>query len=270
MESPMSVILPRLAPVPKLGLGLLFLALSPGGVIAEEPGVPARHTPSDPMEIRAQLVPLRYATLGAEMDGRISLLAVREGDSFGKGEVLVRFECSTQKAQLDRSEVEVAMARKSHAAKEKLFRLNAVGELDWDLALSAVERAEAERAATRTLLQKCQVVAPYAGRVAEQRVQAQQFVRAGEPLLDILDDRNLELQFIVPSRWLVWLAVGTGVRIAIDETGRTYDARVSRVAPRIDPVSQTVKIVAVISGHHPELLAGMSGELTVPEQDSGP
>ena len=54
-------------------------------------------------------------------------------------------------------------------------------------------------------LGKCQISAPYAGRIAEQKIREQQYAQAGQPLLDIIDDSVLELEFLVPSRWLSWL-----------------------------------------------------------------
>lgn len=245
---------------------LLLLASTPSAIQAADGAGPVNPGPKPRMEVRAQLVPLRHTIIGAGMDGRISSLAVAEGDRFSAGQPLVRFDCSTQLAELRKAEVEVRTAVKSQNAKEKLYKLNAIGELELELASAAVERAEAQQAAIQTLLSKCRIDAPYAGRVAEQRVREEQFVRVGEPLLDILDDSDLELQFIVPSEWLVWLKSGRSLRVAIDETGRSYPAKVSRIGPRIDPVSQTAKISALIMGAHPDLLAGMSGVLIMDEE----
>ena len=110
-------------------------------------------------------------------------------------------------------------------------------------------------------MSKCTVSAPFAGRVAEQKVREQQYVQPGQPLLEILDDSSLELEFIVPSRWLVWLKPGQAFHVAIDETGRTYPAKVQRIGARVDPVSQSVKLSAVVDGRFPELMAGMSGKV---------
>jgi multidrug efflux pump subunit AcrA (membrane-fusion protein) len=104
------------------------------------------------------------------------------------------------------------------------------------------------------------VTAPFAGRVAEQKVREQQYVQPGQALLDILDDSVLELEFLVPSVWLQWLRVGRAFEVQIDETRKSYPARFTRIAARVDPVSQTVKVAAAISGRHPELMAGMSGK----------
>lgn len=80
-------------------------------------------------------------------------------------------------------------------------------------------------------------------------------------MLEILDDSVLELEFIVPSKWLAWLAPGTKFDVAIDETGKTYPAKVQRIGARVDPVSQSVKISAAIDWKFSELIAGMSGRV---------
>jgi len=77
----------------------------------------------------------------------------------------------------------------------------------------------------------------------------------------VLHANSLDLEFLVPSRWLRWLKPGLPLRVSIDETRRTYPARFTRIGARVDPVSQTVKVAATIEGRHPELVAGMSGRV---------
>ena len=115
----------------------------------------------------------------------------------------------------------------------------------------------------QVVLTKCAVAAPFSGRVAEQKVREQQYVQPGQVLLDIIDDSVLEVEFIMPSRWLSQVRAGSAVHIAVDETGRSYPARVLRMGARVDPVSQSVKVVAAIDGRPPELMAGMSGRLLI-------
>jgi multidrug resistance efflux pump len=110
-------------------------------------------------------------------------------------------------------------------------------------------------------LQKCILKAPYDGRLAEQKAREQQFVQAGQPLLEILDDSTLELEFIAPSRWLAWLKPGHAFEVRIEDTDTTYPAKLLRVAAKADPVSQSIKAVGVIDGQYPELIAGMSGRI---------
>ena len=142
-----------------------------------------------------------------------------------------------------------------------------MGQLELDLSKSAVSKARAEVGLNKAVVAKCQVLAPFAGRVAEQKVREQQFVQPAQALLDILDDSVLELEFLVPSAWLRWLKVGGSFEVQIDETRKTYPAKFTRIGARVDPVSQSVKVAAAIHGRFPELMAGMSGkvQITPPE-----
>ena len=218
-------------------------------------------------DIRAQLMPRRYTTIAAEIGAKVSAIPVPEGGAFRAGQVLVSFDCSLQKAQLDKAQAELEGADQTLVANQRLEQLNSVGQLELDLSKSAVNKAKAEVGANRAVLAKCQVAAPFAGRVAEQKVREQQYVQPGQALLDILDDSVLELEFLVPSVWLRWLKVGGGFDVQVDETRKTYPAKFTRIGARVDPVSQSVKVAAAIHGRFPELMAGMSGkvQITPPE-----
>lgn len=251
-------------------LALLLLAMT-GAAWAQGPLPPASAPAAKPAaspamarhDIRAQLMPRRYTTIAAEIGAKVSSLPVPEGGAFRAGQLLVQFDCSIQKAQLDKAQAELEGAEQTLQSNLRLEQLNSVGQLELDLSKSATNKAKAEVGANKAVLAKCQVGAPFAGRVAEQKVREQQYVQPGQALLDILDDSVLELEFLVPSVWLRWLKVGGAFEVQIDETRKTYPARFTRVGARVDPVSQSVKVAAAIHGKFPELMAGMSGKVLI-------
>jgi len=212
-------------------------------------------------ELRAQLSPREYTTLAAEISAKIDHIAVKEGQSFRAGQTLVSLDCSLQRAQQRRAEAELSGADEVVAANRRLAELDAIGQIELKVSLTQVEKLRAELAYVNVTLSKCSLIAPFGGRVVEQKAREQQFVQAGQPLLDILDDSTLELEFLVPSRWLGWLKAGHAFKVSIDETGLTYPARITRLGARVDPVSQSVKAAAAIDGKFPDLIAGMSGHL---------
>ena len=157
-------------------------------------------------------------------------LAVTEGGAFKKDQLLVQFDCSLQQAQLNKAHAGQNAADKTWRANQRLAQLNSVGKVELETSQAEVQKAAAEVAASKALLDKCRVTAPYAGRVAEQKIREQQYAQPGQPLLDIIDDTALELEFLVPSRWLVWLKPGAAFQVRIDETGKTYPAKVQWLA----------------------------------------
>jgi RND family efflux transporter MFP subunit len=214
-------------------------------------------------EIRAQLAPRRFTTLAAEVGAKISRLPVPEGGTFSQGQALVQFDCSMQRAQLDKARAVLSGAEKTWNANKRLAELNSIGRVELDLSEADVIKNRAEVSATSAVLAKCAIAAPFSGRIAEQKAREQQFVQPGQALLEIIDDSVLELEFIVPSRWLAWLKPGHAFQVAIDEVGKSFPARVQRIGARVDPVSQSVKLVATIDGKFPQLMAGMSGRVSM-------
>lgn len=215
----------------------------------------------DAREIRAQITPKRYTTLSAEIGAKISRLPVQEGSAFKSGQMLVQFDCSLPKAQLDKAKASLVASEKTWQANKRLMELNSIGQVELETSEAEFMKSQAEVAASSALLNKCSLYAPFSGRVAEQKVREQQYVQPGQALLEIIDDSVLELEFIVPSRWLAWVRVGTAFQVKIDETGKTYPAKVQRIAARVDPVSQSVKLTGVINGKFNDVVVGMSGQV---------
>lgn len=228
---------------------------SPAGAL------PAQRVP----DIRAQLAPRRFTTIAAEVGARVQRISAPEGASFRTGQRLVSFDCSLQQAQFNRARVSHSVATKQLAVQRRLVELNATGRQEVELAEGEVAKQQAEIGQIQVLLSKCAIAAPFSGRVAEQKVREQQYVQAGQALLEIIDDSVLEVEFIMPSRWLAQVRVGSAVHIVVDETGKSYPGKVARIGARVDAVSQSVKVGATITGRPQELIAGMSGRLLLPD-----
>lgn len=231
---------------------------------AAAPSQPAAARPAlEKQDIRAQLAPRRFTTVAAEIGAKVSRVAVAEGASFRAGQTLVAFDCSLQQAQLQKAKAVLGAAERTYAANKRLEELHSVGKVELEASEAEVGKAKADVASNSVLLSKCAIAAPFSGRVAEQKVREQQYVQPGQALLEILDDSVLELEFLVPSRWLAWVKPGYAFQVRIDETGKTYPAKVQRIGARVDPVSQSIKLTAAIDGRFPELIAGMSGRVAV-------
>jgi RND family efflux transporter MFP subunit len=213
--------------------------------------------------IRAQLSAINYTTITAELGEKILKLPVRDGQKFKKGDVLVQFDCGVQQAQHDKKKAELNIAERNALTNEKLFKLGAAGRIEYENSMSEFEKVKAEVSELGVVLSRCVTRAPFAGHVVEQRAREQQFVPSGQPILEIIDNGPLELEFIVPSKWAQWLNEKNQFQMHIDETDKDYPAKVKQVGARIDPISQTIKVRAAIKGSFLELRPGMSGTVNI-------
>jgi membrane fusion protein (multidrug efflux system) len=214
-------------------------------------------------EIRAQLTPRQFTTLSSEMAARVDRIATKVGDHFQKGDVLIEFDCAVPRAQEQHARAVQMQAEKTYTIDQRLVALRSMGQLELDVAAAEVEKDKADVAAAVAITSKCTIAAPFSGITVDQKARAFQYTTPGQPLLDILDDHGLEIELIAPSRWLSWLKTGYAFEVHIDETGKTYPAKITRLSGRVDPISQSVKVIGEITGDAPELMAGMSGRATI-------
>jgi len=214
---------------------------------------------TEPSIVRVLLTPEVETILAGEMAGRIEQITKDIGDRFQKGDVLVRFDCAMQQAQLEKAQAELAAAQKTLAINRKLEKLGSVSELEMALADAEAVKAKAEFRVREAQTAKCVIKAPFTGRTIQRLANPFQYLNAGHPVLEIIDDSKLNLKILAPSDWSKHIRFGRRFKVLIDETGKTYDAKITALGARVDPVSKTLELRAVICGRHPELIAGMSG-----------
>ena len=214
-------------------------------------------------EIRAQLTPRDFTTLSSEIAARIDRINTRVGQHFKKGDILVEFDCAIPRAQVARAEAVMHHREKTMAINRRLLQLKSIGHLELDVSQAELAKARADLAIARATASKCTISAPYSGVTVAQKAHEFQYSTPGQPLLDVLDDHALEVELIAPSRWLSWIKIGAAFKVKIYETDKTYLAHVTRLGGRVDPVSQSIKVIGEIDGSARDLMAGMSGQVSM-------
>ncbi len=209
--------------------------------------------------IRGLVKPKSEARLSSEVLARITALPFKPGQRFREGDVLIRLDCSRYQAQLASAKAELNARSKTHENNRELSRLNAIGKLEVEISKAEADKAAAEARAAGVNVSRCVITAPYPGRIVESKVHEHETVAPEQELMTILDDRDLEIEIIVPSKWLTWLKVGTPFTFHVDETDSDYLAKVSGLGARVDPVSQTMRVDGVFQTAAHDVLAGMSG-----------
>ena len=169
------------------------------------------------------------------------------------------FDCAIHKAELMRAEAQMNAARDTYRVKSELARNGTISKLQPVLARAEVQKAEAERVLSSERVAHCTIQAPYDGRIVRRLANAHETVNFGDPLVQIVNDREVELQLYVPSKWLRHLKLGTSFSFRADETQSELQAKIIAIGAWIDNVSQLIEIRAICPKGSETLLAGMSG-----------
>ncbi|RCL21026.1 efflux RND transporter periplasmic adaptor subunit [Pseudomonas sp. AFG_SD02_1510_Pfu_092] len=246
-----------------LALALTVLQL-PLAVASEAPAdplldSPARADAGSGHNARGVLRARDQAVLASELAGRIVEMPYADGEDFKKGSTLARFDCAAYQAQLNAAQAAVRAAREELEHNRQLAALKSVGRYEVSLAEARQAQAQAEAQVYQVQVRRCVISAPFDGRVVQRRAQPHESVPSGAPLLEVVDNRSLEIQLLVPSNWLARLKPGQTFQFTPDETGQPLQAQVKRVGARIDEGSQTLLLIGELPQNAQGLLAGMSG-----------
>lgn len=247
------------ADAPLNGLSKKIEAPSPARLAAKEPVVSGATVSPLANPVRVLLVPDKETTIASTMAARIVTFNGTLGRYFRAGETLVAFDCEEAMARVEMSKAELSGAIEQHEAKVKMQGLEQASDVEVALAASASNKAKAQLNLNQAQVSQCKIVAPWAGRVAKTNVKNHMTVTPGQPLMELVNSGPLKLKMNLPSSMLARTKIGSKFNITIDETAQTYQASVSAINSRVDPVSQTVEIEARMLKSYKELLAGMSG-----------
>jgi membrane fusion protein (multidrug efflux system) len=237
-----------------LGLAVIPPLIAAGPAAAQQGDVP----------LRGIVKAVRQASISSDLGFKIIEMPFQEGQSFKAGDTLVAFDCEGLRAEMRGSEARLASERLVHDNNIRLAKLNAAGKFEVRLSQSKADQAAAEVDTYRAKAKQCILKAPFDGSVAVRVANAFEIPERSRPLLQIVGDKDLEIEMLLPGNWLRWLKPGANFSLMIEETSKDLPAEVVRIAPIVDPVSQTVKVIARFTGDATGVLPGMSGPARFP------
>lgn len=205
------------------------------------------------------------AVLASEINGRVLEMPFRDGESFHRGDLLVRFDCSAYQAQLAAALAAEKASRQELAQNSQLAQMKSVGRHAVALSEAHLAQAQAESQLYRIQVERCRILAPFDGQVVTRKIQVHESASQGAPLLEVVNNRQLDIYLLVPSRWLSRLRAGQHFVFTPDETGKPFQAQIVRLGARIDETSQTLTLIGRPLQADTSLLAGMSGTASFTE-----
>lgn len=238
-----------------------FMSVAMVAVILGSLGLAEHATAQDTtsLPIRGVLRAINVASISTDLAVPIKQMPFRAGAAFKKGQTLVKFDCARFYAARAALVAERKIQSLTYKNNVTLLKHRAIGEYDVEISKAKVGKANAEIAKLDVRIADCEVKAPFDGHVEQVLVRRLETPKTGTPFIKISESGQLEVELIVPSKWLVWLHKGSKFTFSVDETGRKYKGEIVRLGASVDAVSQTVQVTGTITARHKGIFAGMSG-----------
>ena len=225
---------------------------------------------------RVVFFPYREAILSSRIDGVVQENKLFIGQKFKRGDLLVTLDPTQYQLEIERVNAAIAeqiilrdFAKEALAIQEDLYKQSMTSELEIKKAKLELNTAEARIKATQinlkdatTQLTYCKIHAPFDGRIEEIATRSFETLKAGQPLMKIIDDNQLKATMFVPVSMLDEMKPGTEVTITCTDTipVQTLKGVVYEIATHADHRSNTIEIRVLVPNKDGKVTAGMIGE----------
>jgi RND family efflux transporter MFP subunit len=266
-----------------LALPLLTAACNGGGNDAAGPGGGGRGGPppatavgivtlqNHPLEVASEFIStvrsLHSTTIQPQVDGRVTKIYVKSGDTVRAGTPLLQIDPEKQAATLQNTEsqragrvADVAYWKGQVERLQALLKAGAISQNEFDTAKRNLDTAESALAALdaqvregRVQLQYYRVTASTSGVVGDISIREGDRVTTQTEITTIDDKAGLEAYIQVPVGQAPDLRLGLTTQV-LDAEGKVIATNpISFIAPRVDPATQTVLAKALLRDAPPSV-----------------
>lgn len=221
--------------------------------------------------VLGRLVSRRSGIVAARSGGPVARILVEVGDRVAEGDVLAELVTDRLQARYDQVRAELVLAEQELA---RIAELRASGSAAFarsrfDQAVQEKVSAESRLRLTEIDLADASILAPFGGVVSVRHTEAGAWLTAGDDVVTLVDDRNMEIEADVPATLTPGLEPGLAVIVEFTD-GAQHEAVVRAVIPEENPRSRTraVRFTPDFNGGAGRLAANQSVTVHVPVSGS--
>lgn len=241
---------------------------APTGVVVT---LASARTFTDRIEALATTLANESVTISADAAGRIERIHFADGDTVKSGQLLVTLDSDKEQAQVNAARVNLETQRTQYRRLLDLVNRKSAAPTDLDAQTNAVKQAEADMEVARVNLADRRIVAPFAGKLGIRRVSQGALVNRDTEIVTLDDLDTVKLAFSVPEISFESVRVGLDVQAhSAAYPGQPMRGEVTAIGSRVDPVTRTFEVRAMLPNKQALLRPGMlmTVELLLPPRES--
>jgi membrane fusion protein, multidrug efflux system len=229
-------------------------------------------------------------TIAAEMSARVVKVHVYPGVAVKQGQLIVTLDASDFGMQRNEAQAEVARVQALIENQKKIVARNQVLVDKKFLSQNAVDNDTSQQKVLNQQLaaakarvgsinhnsSKANIYAPVSGVVQKKMVDTGDFVRAGDPILQIVSKQKLIAHLPFPEHIAAKIRAGLTVRLTTPTTSNAVESKIRELKPMITEGNRTVDVITNINdaeGWQPGasvtgtvVLGSQAAAMMVPEQ----
>ena len=217
------------------------------------------------------LLAVNRAELKAEVTGRVTRVAVQEGDTVAAGALLGAQDeddyllgVQAAEAQLAQAKAQALQAQRDNDRSVALLEKRSItrqaaqqAETAYNATKAAAQAAESNLGLARLRLKKARLIAPFAGQVARRTVQPGEMLNPGQLAFEVVDNRKLEIRADLPTEAMAQVKIGQRATFRAVGLERLVEGRVAQVSPSLSQDGRTLRVRVEVANPDGTLKGGL-------------
>ncbi|MBT0585313.1 efflux RND transporter periplasmic adaptor subunit [Alteromonas oceanisediminis] len=202
--------------------------------------------------------------LTAQQAQTVKLIAFDDGDIVEKGDLLVELNNRAEIARVNELEINIADAKRQLQRIENLAKDRVASQQLLDEQRARVDALSAQLDVAQANLSELKIHAPFSGKLGLRQVSIGTLVRPGDVITTLDDIERVKVDFNLSETHLASVSKGQSVTAAsVAYPGETFTGQISTIDARLDPMTRSINVRAIIDNPEGKLRPGMLLQITV-------
>jgi membrane fusion protein, multidrug efflux system len=200
-------------------------------------------------------------TISAEISGNVIKLYARTGSLVNKGDLLAeiesrdyKYQLTLAKAEVRRLETRLANQKKKYERNQKLVEKKFISSNALDTLLTEKNEASEElevalskRDIAKSSFEKTKIYAPISGKIEKQIPSIGDFLKIGDPIFQIINNKKLRAHIPFPEKLVSKLKSGIPIKLESPTSPNKITVKIAELKPKLISDSRSIDVIADIN-----------------------
>jgi membrane fusion protein (multidrug efflux system) len=197
-------------------------------------------------------------TVAADLPGLVWRIEFDSGKKVRAGDVLVRLDTRQEQAQLASAEAQRSLTTVNFERMKGLREKGITSQAEYDKAAAEHKQAVAQTGETRASIGRKTIRAPFSGVLGIRQVNLGQYLKPGDPIVELQSLDPVYVNFDVPQQQLGDLRVGAEVRVTAQGIEKSAAAgTITAINSVVDEGTRNIRVQATLGNPEEKLRPGM-------------
>lgn len=195
-----------------------------------------------------------------EITGLVKEIPMNSGKEVKKGDILVELNASTELALLAALEAQAQLAEVTYQRDKAQYAIQAVSKAVLDADEANLKDKSAQVIHQSSIVAKKTIRAPFDGRLGIININLGQYLNPGDKIVTLQSLDPIYVDFALAQQEFPEIKENQPITFITDTySAETFTGKINAINSKVDPITRTVAVEAILTNPDRKLLPGMYG-----------